>query len=271
MKTLLLLLFPMITGLALADEPTQLHFVTGLPGSLEQTAVADDYAFCSTSAGLLVLDVSNPAQSTQVAMLPLPGQGRGIAVDSRYVYLLVWDVGLVVIDIQDPAAPRVVATRPEPVRPSGIVLSGHHAYVSDMGLGLCVVDILDPTQPQLVATHALPGELRGLDIEDEVVLVAADYSDLHILDVSTPSAPTLITSVDLAGQVRDVAVRNGICLSGLRILRLAHLRREKSNGSQADRPAKHGFRPGFFRLDQVGEPGWRSCLHGTQLLRSGSG
>ncbi len=47
MKTLLLLLFPLITGLALAEEPTQLHFVTGLPGSLENSAVADGHAYCS--------------------------------------------------------------------------------------------------------------------------------------------------------------------------------------------------------------------------------
>ena len=225
MKILLFLLslLPMIPCPALADEPTQLHFVTGLPGSLAQSAVVDGRAYCSTSSGLLVLDVSNPAQTTQVAMLPLSGWGRGIAVSGEYVYLLVWDEGLVVINIQDPAAPRVVAVRPEPIRPSGIVLSGQHAYISDMGLGLCVVDILDPTQPQLAAAHPLSGELRCIDIDGDVVFVAADYSGLHLLDVSTPSSPALISSVDLAGQVLDVAVRDGLAylacgFYGLRIL-----------------------------------------------------
>ncbi len=223
MKILLLLLFPLITGLALADEPTELPFVTGLPGSQQHSAVVDGYAYCSTSAGLMVLDISDPTQVTQVSLLPLPGWGRGIVVGGGYAYHLVWDVGLVVIDILDPTAPRVVATRPEPVRPSGIVLSGHHAFISDMGLGLCVVDILDPSQPQLVATRPLSGELRHLDVEGEVAYVAADYSDLHILDVSTPSAPTLMTSVSLPGQVRDVVVRNGLAYLacgdyGLRVL-----------------------------------------------------
>lgn len=225
MKTLLILLmlFPLITGLALADEPTQLPFVTGLPGSLVHSAVEGGHAFCSTSGGLMVLDVSDSTQPIQVAMLPLPSWGREIAVDGEHAYLLVWDVGLVVIDIQNPAAPRIVATVPEPVRSSSIAISGHHAYISDMGLGLCVVDILDPTQPQLLATRPLTDELYGLDVEGDVVYVAANYDDLHVLDVSTPSAPALITTASLPGLVRDVAVRNGLAYlacgdHGLRVL-----------------------------------------------------
>jgi len=211
MKTpiLILCLLILTTGPTSADELAELPFVTGMPGSLQQSVLMDGLAYCSTSAGLLVLDVSDPTLVAQVSMLPLPGFGRGIAAAAGYVYLLVWDVGLVVIDIHDPAAPQVVAVAPEPVRPSGIVLANDHAYVSDMGLGLCVVAIDDPMQPVLLASQVLSGELYGLDVKDNVAFVAGDAAGLHILDISTPSAPELIVSTALAGQVRDVAVRDG--------------------------------------------------------------
>ena len=115
--SLFLLLLPLTAGLSSATTPDTLPFASGLPGALEKSAVRGDLAFCATSAGLLVLDVSDPAQIVQVAMLPLAGSGRSIAVSGGYAYLLAWDIGLVVIDIGDPAMPFVAGTCAEPTRP----------------------------------------------------------------------------------------------------------------------------------------------------------
>lgn len=95
----------LIVGLAHANDPTPLPFVGGMPGMLEKSAVSAGHAFCTTSAGLLVLDVSDPTLTVQVAMLPLPGWGRSIAVCGDHAYLLAWDTGLAVIDVGDPTAP----------------------------------------------------------------------------------------------------------------------------------------------------------------------
>jgi len=203
-------LIVLLAGATLADPPTDLPCIGGMPGSLETAAIVGDHAYCATPAGLLVLDIADPTQTRQVALLPAVGWARDITVSGNHAYLLVWDLGLLIVDIADPAAPRLVGTCPAPAQPGGVGITGHHAIVSDMGLGLCIIDVADPADPQVVTTVPLTGEFHGLDLVDDVAYLAANESDLYIVDVSTPAVPSVMNAMHFSGQVRDVAVRDGL-------------------------------------------------------------
>ena len=86
-------------------------------------AVDGDYAYCAFAYGLVVLDVSVPANPSPVSRLYLTVDGSLAGSDAA------------------------VAVR----------LSGNHALIANGYAGLYVVDISDATTPDLVGRYDTPG------------------------------------------------------------------------------------------------------------------
>ena len=106
-------------------------------------AVAGNYAYlCDLSAGLTIVDVSNPASPIVTGSLD-PGVMVDIAVEGSYVYAAASDMGLQVIDVSNPSLPFLVCTVDTLLAAQGIAISGDYAYVGDE-LALQVIDISDP-------------------------------------------------------------------------------------------------------------------------------
>ena len=72
-------------------------------------AVSGNYVYVADGgAGLLVIDVSNPANPQRVGGFDTSGGAVKVAVSDGYAYLAQGDAGLLVIDVSDPAHPRRV-------------------------------------------------------------------------------------------------------------------------------------------------------------------
>ena len=85
----------------------------------------------NNSAGLRVVDVSNPPSPKPLGFLSLPGGGRrSISAQGDHVFVGSPGRVLQVIDISDPAFPREVGSVEGLETVGGIVLEGDLAYVA---------------------------------------------------------------------------------------------------------------------------------------------
>ena len=79
-------------------------------GGMAQTvAVSGNYAYVADgTAGLQVIDVSNPANPKRTGAYDTGGYALGVAVSGNFAYVADGDAGLQVIDISNPANPQRV-------------------------------------------------------------------------------------------------------------------------------------------------------------------
>jgi len=60
------------------------------------------------TAGLQVIDVSDPMAPALVVSLPIPSAAEGLALDGGYAYVAAADSGLQIVDITNPLLPAIV-------------------------------------------------------------------------------------------------------------------------------------------------------------------
>jgi hypothetical protein len=198
------------------------------------------------SAGMVVYDISNPAEPRQIGFMPVEGSGlhRIWYVGGRWAYASAMldgfsDYILVVIDMKEPARPEIVGkywlpgmnvaageTARWPLERGRYGL--HHAVVhGDIAYGawrdgcLVVVDVKDKTDPRLIVhknwsppfgggTHnclPLPGR-NLLVVLDETVLdnMEDGFKPIWIFDNQVKSNPISISTFPLPSDRDYVAV-----------------------------------------------------------------
>jgi hypothetical protein len=123
-----------------------------LPARAEDVAVANGYVYLAAgTAGLRVVDVSEPAAPVEVGFYDTPGRADNLTVAGHYAYLA--DGDLRIVDVSDPTAPTLVGFYdvPYPAGTPHVAVQGHHAYVTSQGIR--VLDVSDPGVPVDVAAH----------------------------------------------------------------------------------------------------------------------
>lgn len=164
------------------------------------TAVSGSLAYFAADAqGVLVLDVSDPADPHQVFRFDTPGSARFVALDSGRAYVADASGGLRILDLSTPAAPTALGALTFPGGAVAVAVSGPYAFVAASGAGLKVVDVSDPASPQEVGSLDTPGNAIGVEISGSVAFVADYGGGVHLVDVSSPDAPALIGTVDTPG------------------------------------------------------------------------
>lgn len=166
------------------------------------------YAYVADgSAGLRVVDVSNPAAPYEVGFYDTPGDAQGVFVAGGYAYVADGDDGLRVIDVLDPSSPHEVGFLGTPRDAQGVFVAGGYAYVADGDSGLRVVDVSNPAVLREVGFHDTPGYAWNVFVVGGYAYVADDWTGLRVVDVSNPSAPRSVGS--FPGSVKDVFVDQG--------------------------------------------------------------
>jgi hypothetical protein len=125
--------------------------------SIYDVFVKDNYAYCASVLGLLILDVSNPSNSQLVGKLLLPYSAQDVCVSGNYAYVADSGAGLRVIDVSNPSNPREVGYFDTPGYALGVYVSGNYAYVADGDAGLRVIDVSNPSNPREVGYFDTPG------------------------------------------------------------------------------------------------------------------
>lgn len=131
-----------------AVDPISLEVVGELAtsGTVWDVGLSGDFAYLADeTAGLVLVDLAEPAAPVAVGTLALPGLARDVTVHGRTAYVGQWFGGVVVADITRPALPRLLGDSDAPLTASGVSVDGGLLYVSDSSRGLLVL----PSQCQL--------------------------------------------------------------------------------------------------------------------------
>jgi hypothetical protein len=155
--------------------------------------------------GLIVYDVSNPAQPLQVGHYPHCGLGDTVAISGQYAYVgkgLNQDI-LQIVDIHRPAEPRLFS---EVRLQAGLIsMDVVDGIVFTAGGSLVAVDVRDPSQPRPGASVRMPDRAKEVKVVGRFAYVADESWGLVIVDVSDPIHPRLLSTFE-GGFARQFSV-----------------------------------------------------------------
>jgi len=156
--------------------------------------LAGEIAYITADAGLVVVDLADPANPVATAIMPL-ADARASAVQFRYLWVTDAD-GLKLFDITDLRQPIA--------RPQGTValddarklyIARTYAYVAGKHEGLVILDVTQPLAPEIYRKETLDGTLN--DVEDVVVAstnatlfayVADGANGMKVLQLTSPDS-----------------------------------------------------------------------------------
>jgi PKD repeat protein len=211
-------------------SPTQPIF-TGqspvLPEIVNGTVVSGGHAYAAAGdAGLLVLDVTDPAYPTAVSSVDTPGWAWAVAVDGGHAYVADYQGGLRIISVADPANPTGVGYYLAPDDVKGVAVSGSYAHLAAGSSGLRVVSVADPANPMEVAFAALPGYAESVAVAGNYAYLAMS-DGLQVVNVADPSNPTAVGSYSSPGPSLGIAVAGSLAFlttedTGLRVINISN-------------------------------------------------
>jgi 6-phosphogluconolactonase (cycloisomerase 2 family) len=179
--------------------------------------------YAATSAGLHILDVSDPAAVTRVGGYATLGDARDVQVAGAVAYVANNDAGLLILDVSNPAAVTRLGGYDTAGAAYGVQVVGSVAYVADYSRGLQILDVSNPGTVARLGQYDTTGLARSVHVVGNVAYVADDGAGLQILDVSNPGVVTRLGGYDTSGTAYGVQVVGSVAyvadgLAGLQIL-----------------------------------------------------
>ena len=165
---------------------------------MDNLIVSGDYAYVRTEGQQVkVLDVSDPSNPHEVAVLEDFNNVRDLEVYGNYLVVADnWD-GLKVFDMSTPSNPVHVTTYYIQDRAYRIAIYGNYAYVAALWRGLRIIDISDPLNPWEVGAYEEEGfHAYEVGAHGDYVYVEEDDYKMRILDVTDPQNPTYVSTYD---------------------------------------------------------------------------
>ncbi len=163
--------------------------------SVRDVAVKDTLAYLSIWSwlagrhGLLIVNVADAIQPTEVSFLPITAAAQLKVIDTL-AYVASGTDGMTIVNVADPAAPQWLSNTGIPT----LTLS----VESDIACtdGIRVYDVSDPANPIQIGYCGIE-DIRGRLLLERGILYATTgdrywegYCALHILDLGDPTAPT---------------------------------------------------------------------------------
>ncbi|MFX1256157.1 MAG: LVIVD repeat-containing protein, partial [Promethearchaeota archaeon] len=169
--------------------------------------VQGNYAYVADSAGVTILDVSEPSRSSVISNLAFAHGALGIQVKNSLAFIATDSEGFAIADISDPNNPIKLGKYGETALE--VCIDGSYAYITIRDVGLQILDIKNP---ELITKV---GELNGLGRGDDVevhqgIVYYADGSSnqgsLKVINVTDPSAPQKIKDIAGISGVFDIHI-----------------------------------------------------------------
>lgn len=196
------------------DYATQVHAVghasMGYGVNPFDVAVAGNYAYIAVgSAGLRVIDVTDPANPTVVGSVDTPGSARGVTISGTYAYVADGNSGLQVVNVAAPTSPTIVGSLDTPGNALDIVRFFTFAFIADGSEGLRIINVSNPSAPSFTGTLDTQ-DAQGVAFGGQYVYVADGTAGLKIIDVNSVSSPTLAGTYNTPGTAAGVAVAGNL-------------------------------------------------------------
>ena len=228
------------------------------PGPAVDIKIAGDLAVVGVQQidsdfGLLILDISDPANPVELSRLEERGWGgvHNLFIHGDRLYLAhMQSPGLSIVDISDPAAPVVSGFWQHEKgfnRVHDVFIRHNLAVISDYDSGLILLDLTDPDAPALLAALPFPYEgIHSAWAEGDYVYCNQEFGGwerrLYVVDIADPRQPQVVHSFgirppphgDILGP-HNPWVRDGLLYwacydAGLRVFDLSDPARPKEVG-----------------------------------------
>ena len=193
-------LVDVIHGLSIINvlDPEHPQFLGEFDQDGDDVFVEGNYAYMACgSAGLVIVDVSNPALPVECGTLDTEGGCNAIVVRDQVAYIADEGGGLLSVDVSDPYAPSLMdAEISVGWAAMDVDIFGSLAYVANYGEGLQIFDISDPDN----LSH------RGFYDTGDLSLSACYHNGL----VCTAERSTGVMIFEYAPSLTDVEFVNGL-------------------------------------------------------------
>ena len=201
-----------------------------LLGPARQVVVQGNYAYVGVSCGLLILDVSDPANPVEMGRAYDVNFSiiEDIFVQNGYAYFVDAYNGLAIVDVRDVRNPRVVGRARCGYSMRGISVMDTLAYVVGSGgvqdsSDLFVINVKDPAAPFVVAGYDTWGEEKIQVVDSLAFATGGVY--LNVYSVANPRAVYRVVQYSGIGTSRDLSIKDTLCFvvsqdSGLVVLNI---------------------------------------------------
>lgn len=139
------------------------------------------------SAGVQILDLTDPAAPLPLSSVPMAGSAVRVAVNGNLIYVAARSGGMRIIDISDPSAPIPMGMVPI-ADANDVAVSGAIACVAAGVEGLRVVDVSVPSAPAVIGMLPLL-EFSAFVAMEGTRAYLSTVSTLRVIDLTVPHAP----------------------------------------------------------------------------------
>lgn len=174
------------------------------------------YLALRKTAGLLILDYTNPAAPQVIGNLP-DFDLLSVAVQGNRAYCGRGSAGVLIVDLTDPTAPFDINLFDTPGSANGTDIDGNILYVALGNDGLGIYDVTDPLAPISLASASTDGFCTYVQERDGVAY-ACDGNGLRLFDVSIPDTPALLGAYSAGGSCYEMCFTDNpgiVYLAGL--------------------------------------------------------
>lgn len=177
-------------------------------GSADDIYAAGGLAFQTEWAwGLSVLDISDPANVTQLYYPNAVTTLRDVYASGIYTYLAAHTNGFYILSNEDTANMYAVKGSYNTAGyAAGLDIQGNDAYIADWGNGLVILDISDKSTPSLQGTFYAGRSIGDVSVSGNTAYTASAEGGIRRINVSDKSSPTSTAFEMTYGQVTDISI-----------------------------------------------------------------
>jgi len=183
------------------------------PGIARDVEIADQFAYVAAqSAGLRIIDISNPSAPLEVAIVDTPGTAVGVEVVGGFAYVADGSAGgLRVIDVSDPSSPKEMGIFDTLTDARDVAVTNGIAYLID-GKHLRIIDVSNPVLLEELSAFDFGSSayLKDIKVVDEVAYVIDGRSGVRILDVSDSARPIELAVLSMSSFGDEIEVVGGV-------------------------------------------------------------
>jgi len=187
--------FPSFLGiLDLTDPsaPVELGSVS-IPGEhpIFRVATYNDHAYIAKGLdGLVIVDLSTPANPQVVANVSFPDAVMDLAMSGHYLYVASGHYNaLMIYDISIPQSPTQIGECPVGENVERLAIWSDYAYAVLHEFGLVIIDVSNPNAPALVGSYPSSEDLKDIFADEGFVFIADGYEMFRVINATDPSSP----------------------------------------------------------------------------------
>ncbi len=206
--TIAVLLLPAAVALGQVCNPFVIDTVTS-PGSLADVAIDGTTAYVAGgNAGIVAIDVSNPADLAVLRTTATGGQARGLAFDYFSGLLVVANgsAGVTSYSVSSGGVATQIGSLSLGQTTVSVTGSGTRYLVGTQEGTLYVISASTGAAPEVRGSVSLGGAVVDIAQSGQRAYCALASGAVAIVDYADSANPSLVTSIDLTGEVTSVAV-----------------------------------------------------------------